>query len=490
MKRCAPPLPLLGLCLALAAAFPATAQTNEDLLKELRALRERVTELEKKLQAAPAPAPAPAATPAAPAAPAAGQWGMTPEQARELNRIAVKTEGLQDSFVDQGLKGLKISGQMDPTYIYNRNQDSSSFVFLNYEDARYTYDNSYFGMAVIDFEKETDSGTRWKLTLAPERGAGAIFNSSIVHEASVSIPLTDLQTRLWVGQIPDWTGYELTLPAGNKLITHNLLFDTMAPSAYTGAVLDITSGKWWVRGGLANMNTARETSGNKQPVLIYRVDYSKGEFSGFGFSGVHGKATNYAANDGSYPVDTGMVDSNGDPIYEDTPFASAGENTTINLLEFDAYFIRGDLSLFGQASFGEQKGAAIYNSDGVLRDARWWGLSGTAAYKLTPRLETVFRADYVENSKNGGGLLAYSFDDYVNGIGRGLLGDGSFAKGEAEGSNRWAFSLGMNYLFDENTIFKLEYRYDGADQPVFEVLPDGTYKKSNSVFGASVVVSF
>ena len=29
----------------------------------------------------------------------------------------------------------------------------------------------------------------------------------------------------------------------------------MAPSAYTGAVLDITSGKWWVRGGLANVNT-------------------------------------------------------------------------------------------------------------------------------------------------------------------------------------------------------------------------------------------
>jgi hypothetical protein len=50
----------------------------------------------------------------------AGQWGMTPEQARELNRIAIKAEALQDNFTDQGYKGLKISGQMDPTYIYNR----------------------------------------------------------------------------------------------------------------------------------------------------------------------------------------------------------------------------------------------------------------------------------------------------------------------------------------------------------------------------------
>jgi hypothetical protein len=483
MKRSAPPAPLLGLCLALAAAFPAAAQTNEELLKELRTLRDRVNELERKLQQAPT-----AAAPAA-AAPAPGQWGMTPEQARELNRVTVKAEGLQDSFADQGLKGLTIRGQMDPTYIYNRAQDEASFVFLNYGDARYTYDNSYFGMAVIDFEKETESGTRWRLTLAPERGAGAVFNGSIVHEATVSIPLTDLQTRLWVGQIPDWTGYEYTLPADNKLITHNLLFDFTAPGAYTGAVLDITSGKWWVRGGLANMDSARNTAGNTQPTLIYRVDYAKGEYSGFGFTGVHGKAANYAAIDGSYLVDTGAVDANGDPIFEEAFFDDTS-NTTLNMLEFDAYFIRGDWSLFGQASWGKQKGSAIFNSDGVLRDAEWWGLSGTAAYKITPRLEGVLRADYIDNSKNGGGLLAFSFDDPVNGIGRGLLDDGSFAKGESVGANRYAISLGMNYLFDENTRFKLEYRYDGADQPVFEHVKDGSFEKTNSVFGASVVVSF
>ncbi|NJS14675.1 MAG: DUF3138 family protein [Sphingopyxis sp.] len=196
------------------------------------------------------------------AKPAQAAAAETPEQARELNRVTVKAEALQDNFADQGFKGLKISGQMDPTYIYNKRQNNSTFVFLNGEGARYTYDNSYFGMLVIDFDKETESGTKWKLTLAPERGTGALTNGgSIVHEASVSIPLTDLQTRLWLGQIPDWTGYELTLPAGNKLITHNLLFDFMAPTNYTGAVLDVTSGKWWTRIGLANLNTARRAPG-------------------------------------------------------------------------------------------------------------------------------------------------------------------------------------------------------------------------------------
>ncbi len=463
---------------ALGCSLPAVAQSNDELLKELKALRERVEQLEKQVKAQPA-------------GPKPGEWGMTPEQVKELNRITVKAEALQDEFTDQGFKGLKISGQIDPTYIVNRRQNDRTFVFLNNGDARYTYDNSYFGMVVLDFAKETESGAKWKLTLAPERGTGALTNGrSIVHEASVSIPLSDLQTRLWLGQIPDWTGYELTLPAGNKLITHNLLFDFTAPTNYTGAVLDVTSGKWWSRVGLANFNTPRQSPGNNSPVIIYRVDYSKGEFSGFGFSGVHGKIPNFAA-DGTYVGDTGEVDPvTGDPVFGDLPFASAGKNTMANLFELDAYFIRGDWSLFGQVSLGQQKGAAIFNSDGVLRNAKWWGLSGTAAYKLTPRLEGVLRVDYLNNKTNGGGLLGYSFDDGANGIGRGIAADGSFAKGEGIGSNRWALTLGAHYLFDESTMLKFEFRQDGASQPVFYDVKSSRYYKSNTLLGASVVVSF
>lgn len=482
MKLLAPTATALAAAALFAAALPAHAQSTADLLKELQALKDRVQELEKKLQAAPAAA-----------APAAGQWGMTPEQARELNRVTIKAESLQDSFTDLGYKGLKISGQIDPTWIYNQRQGNASFVLLNNGGARYTYDNSYFGMAVLDFEKETDSGARWKLTLAPERGTGSLFNGgSIVHEASVSIPLTDLQTRLWVGQLPDWTGYEYTLPKDNKLITHNLLFDTMAPTAYTGAVLDLKRGKWWTRIGLANMNSARRSAGHKSPAFIYRVDYSKGEFEGFGFTGLHGKGANFAA-DGTWMRDTGTLDADGNPILEETGFAEAGRDTRLNLLEFDAYFVRGDWSVFGQVSYGQQKKSAIFNSDGVLRDASWLGFSTTVGYKITPRLESVLRADYVRNTKNGGGLLGYSFDDDINGIGRGWLADGSAAKGEGTGSNRWALAMGLNYLFDESTIVKLEYRHDGASQPVFAQIGGSGikgYRKTNQLLGASVVVKF
>ena len=244
----------------------------------------------------------------------------------------------------------------------------------------------------------------------------------------------------------------------------------MAPSAYTGAVLDVTSGKWWVRGGLANVNTRAQLLGQQAAGADLPRRLLQGRVQRL-------RLQRRARQDGQLrrqrrhllrrhrrgrrrsrrPDPTRTRPS---PAPARTPWPTCSRSTPTSSAATGRFF--------GQASFGQQKGAAIFNSDGVLRDASWWGLSGTAAYKITPRLEGVLRADYVDNSKNGGGLLGFSFDDPINGIGRGLLDDGSFAKGESVGANRWAISLGMNYLFDENTIFKLEYRYDGADQPVFE----------------------
>jgi Protein of unknown function (DUF3138) len=458
------------LALALAVGFPAMAQTNAEVLNELKALRERVTELENKLKAAETKAPA------------AGQWGMTPEQARELNRVTVKAEALEDARDAAGLRSLKISGYMDPTFIYNKAQNRSGFQFLNKVDSSngfsagdgYNYDNSYFGAAVIDFQKETESGTRWRLTLAPNRGVGSVFDgTSPIHEASVSVPLSDLQTRFIAGQIPDWSGYEYLQPTLNKLITHNLLFDFTLPTAYTGAGMEITSGKWVMKGLLANLNASKKGNGNNTPVIAYRVDYSKGEFEGFGFAGVHGKAANFA-----------------DPN---------GVDSKVNLLEVDGYFIRGDWTLQGQLSYGAQKKAAISPDPltGELRDAKWTGFSTLVAYKFTPRFEGTTRFDYIKNNKNGGGLLGYTVSDDRNGIGPGWAlvddGEGGTVWGQPDterGVNRSALTFGLSYLFDLNTTMKFEYRFDRASRPVFLNVKDGTYRKSNNLFGASVLVSF
>jgi Protein of unknown function (DUF3138) len=485
---------LTCLAAAMACAFPVAAQTkakpkaptqaqtNAAMLEEMKALRERVAEMEKKLQAAEAesanakrspPAPAVATTPTP-------QWGMTPEQARELGRVTVKTEALEDSRDAAGFKGLKIAGYMDPTFIYNVNQKTAGFQFLNKVDSSngfsagdgYNYDNSYFGAAVIDFQKETDSGVKWRLTLAPNRGVGAVFDgTSPIHEASVSIPLGSLQRRLIAGQLPDWSGYEYLPATQNKLITHNLLFDFTLPTAYTGVGMEVTEGKWIVKGMLNNMNASRKAQGNRTPALAYRVDYSKGEFQGFGFAGVHGKATN---------------------------FADPGRDSLLNLFEIDGYFIRGDVTVQGQLSVGQQKRAAITPdpNTGELRNASWTGLSVLGAYKFTPRFEAIARLDHIRNRKNGGGLLGFTASDGRNGLGP----DANLGCDPADlttlvpecsrGADRSALSFGLSYLFDTSTTFKAEYRIDRADQPVFEVVKDGTFKKTNQIFGASVLVSF
>jgi hypothetical protein len=473
MKLWQPTALAQAAALALGAAFSsgAAAQSTADLLKELQALKARVAELEAK-QKAPAEA----------AKPASAQWGMTPEQTAEFNRIAVKTEAMEDARDAAGLKLLKISGYMDPTFIYNKRQDRAGFQFLNsVGDDGYNYDNSYFGAAVIDFQKETDSGTRWRLTLAPNRGVGSVFDGnsrSPVHEASISVPITDLQTRFIAGQIPDWSGYEYLQPTLNKLITHNLLFDFTLPTAYIGAGTEITSGKWIVKGVLANMNTSKKSSGNKTPVIAYRVDYAKGEFQGFGFAGVHGKAANFRAFDDTQTDGIGV-----NPISLE-PYST--KDTRVDLFEADAYFIRGDWTVQGQVSVGQQKAAAIAADPvtGELRDARWWGLSTLAAYKWTPRFETTARFDYLNNKKNGGGLLGYNFADDRNGIGPDPSGDPEV------GANRMALTLGASWLFNLNTTFKAEYRLDRANQPVFIDVKDSSYSKTNHMLGASVLVSF
>jgi len=450
------------------------AQSNDETLKELKALRERVEKLEAQLKASQG-----AAKPAEP------QWGMSPQQVQDFNRIAVKTEALEDAVEAQGLKQLKIAGYVDPTYIYNQRQRRAGFQLLNrVSDDGYNYDNSYFGVLSLDFQKEMEGGTKWRLTLMPNRGAGSIADSSgnaIVHEASVMVPLGDLQTRFIAGQIPDWSGYEYIQPIATKLVTRGLLLDFTEPTAYTGAGMEYIRGKWDVKWLLANYNTTKNAQGQRSPVLAYRVDYSKGEFNGFGFAGVHGKVANFRAG-GNNPVSGVAYDT---------------AATRLDLFEADAYFIRGDFTWQGQIGIGGQKKAAIpADADGNLQDSRWLGLSTLLAYKFIPRWEAVARLDYIKNDKNGGGLLGYTSNDDRNGLGQAIVGynDGDGGDGSAiyggKGANRTALAVGFNFLYNLNTTFKAEYRFDRASQPVFLDVASGGYRKSNQLFGTSVVVSF
>jgi hypothetical protein len=171
------------------------------------------------------------------------------------------------------------------------------------------------------------------------------------------------------------------------------------------------------------------------------------------------------------------VDGSGNPVTQ--------PDSRVDLFEFDAYFIRGDWTVQGQISMGRQRAASITPAaDGSLRDAQWSGLSVLAAHKFTPRCEGIVRADYIKNEKNGGGLLGFTAADDRNGIGPDPAGDPEI------GANRSALTLGVNYLWDLNTMLKAELRMDRASQAVFIDVKDGSFKRENQLLGASVVVSF
>lgn len=465
-----PKLTALAVALAFGGSLPAHAEESSDQMKQrIEQLENQVKRLEALMEKTVSKVDA--ATVAA---------EDSEEQRAEFNRIKVKVEGIEDQQETMGMKDLKISGMVDPTYIYNKARDSAGFNFLNNFDYRddnevYAYDNSYFGQAMIQFEKELEGGTQFKLTLAPHKSAGSGYNlDSIVHEATMSVPLSDQQTRFIAGQFADWSGYEYYFGHENKLVTHNLLFDFTLPTFYTGAGIALTRGNWDVKGLVANMNKVSHPDGEKNPILTYRADYWLGEYGGFGFAGQHGKL----------------------------------DDSRLDMFEVDGYYERGNLTWQGQIGVGKWENNAFNGGD-----ATWSGISNLLAYKFMPRLEGIARLDYLHNSKNGGGTIGTGFNcidtglpitcpddgsdvyagDYRSGFGPTAQDAQDYNDGlitTIKGANRSTLSLGMNYALMPNVMLKAEYRFDHANLPVFYYVNDGSYKKNNQLFGLSSVLSF
>lgn len=407
----------------------------------------------------------------------------------EVKRMQVKLDAMEDATTESGLAGLKISGMLDPTYIASRNRRSAGFNFLNNfdaidrgaaaQDSSYAFDNSFFGMAMLQIDKEMEGGTKWRLQLVPHKSASSTFNlGSVIHEATVSVPLAEQDVKLVAGQFADFTGYEYFLSHQTRLVTHNLLFDFTQPSYYTGAGMEFTRGKWTTKALLANMNKSSHADHARNPIVVFRTDYAHSEFAGIGVTGQFGKY-----------LDQGL-----------------------RMLSADVFYTRGALSVNGQVNLGHWSGMAFNGGD-----ARWAGVSVLGAYQLSPRLELIARADYLKNDKNGGGTLGTIFTgcmdatglpvgcsdgavaslgagDYRNGFGPAeaalLAAAAAGSPGQVRGTNRSALTLGGGYAINANTRLKFEYRHDWADQAVLLAQKAALYRKNNALLATSLVVTF
>lgn len=357
----------------------------------------------------------------------------------------------EDSALKSGFSGLAFKGVLEAQYLYDKNFNSANG--LTSATPGFSVGNGSAGIGMLEITKQAEGGEgiNWTLRLTP--GGANVNGSNLVHEASVSVPLSASGTRLIAGLIPDWQGYEYSFGNQNPLVTHNLLFNFASATNYTGAGLQHTFGPVAAKFMLANIDAP--STNKKAPGLVYNAYWTISEFSYANFSGAHSRRKD-AANAVS-------------------PF---------DLIALDGGYTRGDLSLNGQVSLGSLKGGA---ANGSVDDAKWFGLSGFSGYKVTPRLQAIARYDYINNRKNGGGMF-YDPSAAATIFGP-ELDETGLANDINRGTIRSALSLGFNYAVNPSTQWKTELRFDRSSGFNF-LNENGSPTKSNTTVGTAIVVSF
>lgn len=146
--------------LALSGAMPlmsAHAQSTADLKKEIEALKAQLQVLQQKVEAVSA------------------QADTTP-LSQQVNRLEQRFDIAGDEAELSGFKGMKINGAIETALKHNSIDQSNEF------SASAGYNYGEYGMLQITKESQDGGGVDWTLRLLPGM-------SSLVHEASVSIPL-------------------------------------------------------------------------------------------------------------------------------------------------------------------------------------------------------------------------------------------------------------------------------------------------------------
>jgi hypothetical protein len=442
------------LVVALASAIPwmsVHAQTQADLQKEIAALRAQLQALQQKVEAINAKPDAAATNTAV---------------AQQVNRLEQRLDLADDAAETTGFKGLKINAAVETGFGFDSQVKNNTFYAGS---GSTTDDRAYAGHGMVQFTKETQGeGVDWTLRLLP--GADA---TSIVHEASISLPLAE-DTRLIGGVMPDFQGYEFAFAnanstLGNQLISHNALYDLAGATQYAGLGTSHSfdggtyTAKWIIGNVDAAIDTGADTAKSyfngttdRSVALAYRGDWFISEFAYIGLSGLHGSV-----------------------------------NRNFRVMAIDGGYTRGDWQFNGQLTSGWMRNAASNGSD-----AEWHGLSGLVGFKVTPRLQLIARADFLENSKNGGGTYVSAqpdgtatLDTAANGLGPVRSSDGTTVDDANVGANLTRLTFGTNYQINTNAQWKTEYRLDTSTGYNF-LDQNGVATRQRSRIGTAFVLSF
>ncbi|CAE6774530.1 MULTISPECIES: DUF3138 family protein [Paraburkholderia] len=518
------------ICLLVAGSLPglAMADATSDQIKalqaQLNALQKEVKQLRSEVASKPkaaaaataAPAPAVVAAPVDISSPDYGkaQATLTNDQVDSMKQQIANQQLKVDSLVDAAntgpIAGLSVTGYIDPTYMYNRAQSSSSFLFANHESS-YNYFNSTFGDLYLDIKKTFGVGPMApsaEITLMPNRGNGITLLSNehgdignnILNTAVVNVPLT-ATTTLVAGLIPSFGGYEVQQSNQMLTLTHNLLYDFSDPGSYIGIGANYATGNWAWKFFLGNeqyrtfgattqvgTNALGDpiTTSNKIPTLTGRVDYTWSSALDVGGSFNIGRQTLPSA-----------IDANTGAVSYGVGGQAPSSGGTFFFTEADLTYTLADVQYNAELDYGQQQNAAFNGGQ-----AQWYGLSLLAHRKFSlpvvGRMGVTARYDLLVDSKNGGGgggiALNSNGMDTADGFGIGAdcLANSKANGGlgfECKGATRQDVSLDLLFYPTQQITVKVEYRHDWANKQVF-LKNDGSYGKSNDLLATQFIYSF
>ncbi|WP_218586152.1 DUF3138 family protein, partial [Pseudomonas sp. MWU12-2323] len=132
---------------------------------------------------------------------AAGGEDANTELKERVANMELMVDKLNTASTDGPLAGLSGTGYLDPTYVYNRNNNSSRFQLLTHQNV-YAYSNSTFGDVYLDIKKTFGVGPTApsaEISIMPNRGSGNTLldggsGNNIVNTAVINFPLTDTWT--------------------------------------------------------------------------------------------------------------------------------------------------------------------------------------------------------------------------------------------------------------------------------------------------------
>ncbi|RQH05299.1 DUF3138 family protein [Paraburkholderia dinghuensis] len=520
------------ICLLVAGALPglAMADTTSDQIKalqaQLNALQKEVKSLKSELaeskstkgttKNAAIVAPA-AAAPAQVVDVTSPDYGNAPARLtndqvdamkQQMANQQLKVDSLTDAANTGPLAGLSITGYIDPTYIYNRAQNTSSFLFANHS-TDYNYFNSTFGDLYLDIKKTFGVGPMApsaEVSIMPNRGNGinlltnhkGEIGNNILNTAIITVPVTATGTFV-AGLMPSFGGYEVQQSNQMLTLTHNLLYDFSDPGSYVGVGWNwAPSGNWAYKFMIANeqyrtygaqtqvgTNALGDpiTVSNRIPTFTARVDYTWSSALDIGGS----------FNIGRQTLASGTNPLTGGPGFGPGSFATSSGGYFL-FGQMDATYTLADLQYNAQIDYGQQQRAAFNGGN-----AQWYGLSLLAHRKFSlpsvGPMGVTARYDVLVNTKNGGGGGGIALNgngmDTSNGFGIGadcFVNSSTFGT-ECKGATRQDVALDLLFFPTQQIQVKVEYRHDWATQKVF-LRSDGSYSKNNDLLGTQFIYSF